>query len=289
VRFCRTEIDYRQSDRPWVMVTSDTYSLAGSLIEWRHQNPDGSCWSIAARYGDDGKLLEKEHSGGPAGAELYSYHYDAFGRLDRVTLRSAKQDERIFESVQYAQDGTKTRTSYPTPLDEEQRKSTGVSVEAALHSSIDTVVIMTLLDTDDRPIRKVLYDADERIIRRIGFRYDDRGLLVEEGELIDGVMQEDFRNLYRYDALGRKTEVDRHCGNHARVLRTYTYNEHGDVELEHIRQNVLLFDEGTQEWSQEFGYEYDPAGNWTRRTLDTVLHTAERRSVRIEQRELTYF
>jgi hypothetical protein len=139
-------------------------------------DPEGSYWSIICRYDEHGRILEKEQVGEkPAAQQLFSYRYDPFGRLDRM-LRSAPEAERVFESVQYAADGTKTKTSYPTPIDDNQRKTAGVCAESMLHLSIDAVVIMTVFDATDRPIRKVLYDGDDRVIRRVAFRYDPHEL-----------------------------------------------------------------------------------------------------------------
>jgi hypothetical protein len=169
-------------DHHWVMYTDDTFSPQGHLLERRHRNPEGSYWSIICRYDEHGRVLEKEQVGErPAAQQLFSYRYDPFSRLDRVMLHSAQEGERVFESVQYAADGTKTKTSYPTPLDDNQRKTTGVCAESMLHLSIDAVVIMTVLDASDRPIRKVLYDGDDRVIRRVAFRYDARGFAPRRG------------------------------------------------------------------------------------------------------------
>jgi hypothetical protein len=228
------------------MHTHDTFSSPGHLLERRHRNPDGSQWSIICRYEEDGRILEKEHVGEkPAAQLLFSHRYDPFGRLDRVMLHSAQEGERVFESVQYAADGTKTKTSYPTPLDDNERKTTGVCAESMLHLSIDTAVIMTILDASDRPIRKVLYDGDNRVIRRVAFRYDARGLVLEEGELVGGSVREDFRNLYRYDTLGRLIEANRRWGDLGGGRRTLTYNDRGDVVQEIIEQNMGLMMEDT--------------------------------------------
>ena len=82
-----------------------------------------------------------------------------------------------------------------------------------LHVSIDAFIIMTVHDANDRAIREVLYDMEDRVIRRVAFRYDARGLLLQEGEVADGSIREDFRNVYRYDAQGRQIEVDRRWGD----------------------------------------------------------------------------
>jgi hypothetical protein len=205
-------------------------------------------------------------------------------------LRSAQEGERVFESVQYAADGTTTRTSYPTPLDEARRQNTSVFAEAMLHVSLDAVVVTTLLDASDRPIRKVLYDRDDRVIRRIGFRYDARGLLLEEGELVAGSIREDFRNVYRYDAQGRQVEAHRRWSDLGGTKRSFTYDDQGNIAEEIIEQNdgfMMTDGSGNQAWIERFAYEYGDE-NWIQRTTETIPRAGEARVSMIERRELTY-
>jgi hypothetical protein len=287
-----TERAYIYPDHHWVMHTHDTFSLQGQLLERRHRNPEGSHWSIICRYDEQGQILEKEEvSKDPEANQLFSYKYDQLGRLDRVILRSAQEGERVFESVRYAADGTKTRTSYPTPLDDTKRKTTSVAAESMLHLSLDTVVIMTVLDASDRPIRKVLYDVDDRVIRRIAFRYDGRGLLLEEGELVGGSIRDDFRNVYRYDASGRQIEVNRRWGDLGGSRRTFAYNDRGDVVQEIIEQEIGFMgaDTESQTWTERFAHQYDEHENWIERTAETIVRTGDARLSMIERRQLTYY
>jgi hypothetical protein len=286
VQICRAERDYVYPDHHRVMYTDDTFSPQGHLLERRHRNPEGSHWSIICRYDEDGRILEKEHFGNePESHQLFSYQYDPLGRLDRVTLHSFQESERVFESVQYAADGTKTKTSYPTPLG----KNTSVDVESMLHLSIDAVIIMTILDVSDRPVRKVLYDRDDRVIQRVAFRYDARGLLLEEGELVGGSIREDFRNVYRYDDTGRQIEADRRWG-FGGVRRTFVHNDRGDTVQEIIEQQSLIREcHGSQAWTERFAYQYDDYANWIERTTETIPATGESRLSMIERREITYY
>ncbi|MGA2879525.1 MAG: hypothetical protein ABSG13_11285 [Bryobacteraceae bacterium] len=286
VRICSTECDRLSGDRHWVLRTTDTFLPEGHLLEQRHRNPDGSHWATICRYDQYARILEKEQ-----GDQRLSYHYDTFGRLERVMVHSPASGDRVYESVQYAADGTKTKTFYPIPLDQAQRKSTSISVESMLHLSLDAVAIMTLLDTDDRAIRKVLYDADDRVIRRVVFRYDERGLLLEEGELIGGAIRDDFRNVYRYDALGRRIESDKRWGDLGGALRAFAYNEHGDKAEEIIQQNSGVMTENTDArgWMQRFSYIYDEHENWIERTTETILNSGETSRSAIDRRELTYY
>jgi hypothetical protein len=110
VKICCTERDYVYPDHHWVMYTDDTFSPQGHLLERRHRNPEGSRWSIICRYDEQWRILEKEHIGEKADTQqLFSYRYDPLGRLDRIMLRSGQEGERVFESVQYAADGTTTK------------------------------------------------------------------------------------------------------------------------------------------------------------------------------------
>lgn len=292
VKICCAERDYVYPDHHWVMYTNDTFIPQGHLLERRHRNPEGSHWSIICRYDEHGRILEKKQVGEkPEAQQLFSYRYDPLGRLDHVILHSAQEGDRVFESVQYAADGTKTKTSYPTPLDDIQRKNTGVCADSMLHLSIDAVIIMTVLDANDRPIRKVLYDRDDRVIRRVAYRYDARGLLLEEGESVGGSVRDEFRNVYRYDALGRQIEVNRRWGDLGGSRRIFAYNDRGDIVQESIEQNagVLTEDIGSQSWTLRFAYQYDDYDNWIERTTETISDTGEPRVSMIERRELSYY
>ena len=177
-----------------------------------------------------GTILEKEQAN-----ELLSYNYDSLGRLERVFERSGSKSERVFESIQYAADGTKTRTTYPATIEESKRRMTSVAASAMLHVSLEAVAIMAVLYSSGLPIRKVFYDVDDRVIRRVAFRHDTGGLLLEEGEVIDGSIREDFRNIYRYDASGRQIEADQRWGDFGGSRRTFDYNEYGDKVREIIQ------------------------------------------------------
>ncbi len=289
VRTCALELDCVYPDHHRVMHTADTFSLAGHLLERRHRNPDGSEWWILCRYDEHGRILEREQAN-----QLVSYKYDPLGRLERVMLRSGLEGERLFESVQYGSDGTRTSSSYPPPLSDTERKTRGVLADSMLHVSLDAVVVMTVFDASDRLARKVLYNSDNRVIRRVAFRYDERGLLLEEGELIGESIREDFRNVYRYDALGRQIEADRRWGDGLGGSRhAFEYNEHGDVILETIEQDTGLLREPSEtapeNWTKRFACQYDDSGNWIQRTTETIQSSGEVRVSMMERRELTYY
>jgi hypothetical protein len=130
------------------------------------------------------------------------------------------------------------------------------------------------------------------VIRRVGFRYDGRGSLVEEGELLNGSIRDDFRNVYRYDELGRRIAITWRWGNLHMERRTFEYNEQGDVTLEKIYQEsglVLLPDSGAQSWAQQLVYRYDDRENWVERSTQTILDTGDDRLSMVVRRELTYY
>jgi YD repeat-containing protein len=258
------------------MYTDDTFSPQGHLLERRHSNPDGSFWVTSSRYDEHGRLAEKEEAG-----QTFAYRYDSLGRLDQV-----HQGGHVVESINYAADGTKTQTCYNAKI-----QCAAVSANSMLHLSIDTVVTMTILDLNDRPTRKVLYDEDDRIIRRICYRYDARGLLLEEGELIAGSIRDDFRNAYRYDYLDRNIEVQQRWGDLGGERRTFDYNSEGDIVRVSIEQEMELAwpEEKPQRWAQRFDYQYDDRGNWIERTTETILESGVVRLDSLDRRELTYY
>jgi hypothetical protein len=279
VRTCATEHDVVYPDRHWIMHTTDTFSQRGDLLERQHTNPDGSRWSVIRRYDECGILREEARLGDDL-EDLYCYQYDELGRVERVIVRSAQHGERVFESYLYGHDGTKTQTSYPLPIIAKEGVFTLVASDGPLHMSPDAVAIMTLFDAMGRPIRKVLYNADDRIIHRVQFRYDERGLLIEEGELIGGGISADFRNLFRYDQSGRRIEDDRRWSSGGE-RRRFSYNEQGDVVEEQIDHfsDLTLNHPAHQSWAQRYSYEYDDQNNWIIQRTETA----------VDRRQLTYY
>lgn len=290
VKSCCKKLTYSYPDGERVMYTDYTLSPEGHLLEWRHRNPGGPDWSIVYRYDEAGRLLEKVQSGdNPVPWQYFSYHYDLSGRLTQVMLSTPEEGERVFESLRYAADGTKTKTSYPVPLEG------AICADSMLHHSTDTFTITMVLDEKDRPLRKILYDIDDRVIRKIGYRYDARGLLLEEGELIGGVIRDDLRNVYRYDALGRLIESESMWADFGRKHQTNGYNERGNLAHEIVTQyegsmfRDVLEDSEIIPWTQRFVYWYDDHHNWIERKIETIASSGEARLDMIEQRELTYY
>ena len=287
VKTCSTEHDIAYPDHHWISHTDDTFSPEGNLIEKLQRHATGSHWSIVCRYDEHGRLQEKRQSGDVTwaeGEELF-YHYDAAGRLERVMRHSEKDGERLFESYQYAGDGTKRQSLYPAPLP----PNAGIACECMLHMSTDTVVTMMLFDRDGRPATKVLYDADDRVIRRIAFRYDSRGRLIEEGEIVGGRIRDDFRNIFQYDESGRTIEADRKWGDWGGERRTFTYNEQGDLTEVRIETASLLDDPHVEYWSERSRFQYDEHRNWTECVTDTVRSSGEITVSATDRRTLVYY
>ncbi|MBV8551466.1 MAG: hypothetical protein JOY54_09210 [Acidobacteriaceae bacterium] len=290
VRTCRTEREYVYADGHRVMYIEEEFSPDGDLLERRHRNPDGSEWSICCEYDERGQKREKQHiSNEGAPQELFVYKYDALGRLERVVEHSQGR-QRVSESIKYWPDGTKTQTSYPAPLTDEQRRTTSACGPAILHWSADTVCIMKSFDPSGRAVREVLYDADDRVIRRIAFVYDEHGRLIEEGELIGGRIREDFRHIYRYDASGRRIEADMRWGDLIGERRRYGYNSHDDPIETVIEQSNLLTDESiARSWTERSRHTYDEHGNWTERVTEVLTPNLDARVSMIERRYLIYY
>ena len=129
VKMCAVEREYIYPDRPWVMHTSSTFSEDGDLVEQHHQNPDGTEWSIVCHCDDRGRVSHKEHRE-PNAVKVLSYHYDAEGRLERVSARLDTGAEWVCESYRYDQAGGKMATIYPDPALRD-RMDVGVDIEAA--------------------------------------------------------------------------------------------------------------------------------------------------------------
>jgi YD repeat-containing protein len=289
VRICDIEQDYVQPDHHWVLRTSTEFSPAGNLLEQRHWNPDGSEWSLICRYDDRGRISQKEHHRSDA-KQVFSYHYDALGRLERVTTRSETGAERVCESYQYDVAGRKTATVYPDPA---LRGKAGVSISSDLVFEIshEASSIVTIFNERDRPVRRVFYDPNGMVDRRIVMRYDTAGRLIEEGEReADGSVREDLRHVYRYDAEGRiveKTMCLYAFGTHRKTL---VYNEQGDiVEEGHQRTAGIVDHDGDRGWTTRYRYRYDDRGNWIERAAETVLPTGNPRVSPIERRRLSYY
>jgi len=183
------------------------------------------------------------------------------GRLEAVQVRDAG-GQRLEESCTYYDDGTSLHTFYPR-----LPGGAGVMADSWLHMSVDAVRIMTLQDRRGNPLEKVLYNADDRPIQRVLFLYDSEGRLSEEGEAdFEDRICQDFRNVFRYDALGRCVLREMHCsfGSERHIT---DYNDHGDVsETRRVPlptatpSDIGLFSQASS--TKQFRYEYDASGNW---------------------------
>jgi YD repeat-containing protein len=271
------------------MRTTTTFSEGGDLLEQRHLNPDGSQWSISCRYDLEGRILQKEQQG-PDAVQVFSFHYDALGRLERVTARPETGTERVCESYQYDLAGQKTVTVYPDPV-LRGRTDVGVDIEAAFEISIEASSILTIFDERDRPVKRVFYDPNGTVDRRILMRYDAAGRLVEEGEReADGNIREDLRNSYRYDAAGRLTEKTIYRYAFGTHRKTFAYNDQGDLVEERHHRTADIDDQGCdQDWTTEYRYQYDDRGNWIEKVAETVLPSGEPGVSTVERRHLNYY
>lgn len=289
VKMCDIERGYIYPDKDWVMHTTTTFSEGGNLFEQRHRNPDGSQWSIICLYDDHGRILQKEHRGSEA-EQVFSYHYDALGRLERVVARSETGTERVCESYQYDLAGQKMVTLYPDPV-LRGNTNVGVDIEVAFQISVEASSILTIFDERDRPVTRVFYDPNGRVDRRILMRYDAAGRLVEEGEReADGNIREDLRHLYRYDAAGRLIEKTMHLYAFGTHRKTLAYNEQGDIVEERRQRTAGIIDEdGDQDWKTQYRYQYDDRGNWIERVAETVLPTGDPKVNMVERRHLNYY
>jgi hypothetical protein len=287
VRVCETEREYVYPDRQWVMHTSTIFSTGGGLLEQRHRNPDGSHWSMECRYDDGGRLSQKDEAN-IQGTQLLYYHYDSFGRLERVVARSATGTDRVYELYQYDETGRKTVTVYPDPA---LRGKLHTTVETAFETSADASSIVTHFDHQDRPWKRLFYDLNGRVERRILMRYDAAGRLVEDGEgEAEGIIREDLRRLYGYDAEGRLIETTMYYYGLWMYRTTFGYNDQGDIiEERHQHTGGIIEESGERDWKTQSRYQYDDRGNWTERVTENVLGTGDRRLSMIERRRIDYY
>jgi hypothetical protein len=144
-----------------------------------------------------------------------------------------------------------------------------------LHRSLDTRIVMTTYDAKGRPVRRSLYDEDDRVIRRVALSYDLEGRLIEEGEIGSGnQMRGDLRNVYRYDAGGRRIEAEAYWSDLGGERRFWCYNDQGDPTEERTVPTAGIMEEifrrtGREGRLMRFTYEYDERRNWTHRTTDS--------------------
>lgn len=290
VKTCVSERDYAYPDHHWVMHTTNTFSAEGNLLEKRHRNPDGSQWSTICRYDDQGRLSQKEDlpEDLEAAKQVFSYQYDALGRLERVAARSERGTERVCESYRYDRAGRKTMTVYPDPG--LRGKCIGIDLELTLEISAEASSIMTIFDDRDRPVKRVFYDPNGMVDRRILMRYDAAGRLLEEGECeADGSIREDLRHVYRYDSEGRLIEKSMHKYAFGTHRKTFLYNEQGDIIEERRQRTPGIIEGGDQDWTLRYRYQYDDRGNWIERITETVLSGGDPRVSMIERRRVEYY
>src|SRR5205809_2045502 len=198
VAFCETESNQGQ-------VQGESFDSEGQRIELWYGSPRGDSTS-QWHYDPNGHMITEKHTG--FADQTRTYEYDNAGRLIRVRTHLPSGIRHVDESWLYHDDGSSTVTQY-TDL-RVPRMEVAVCVDATLHHSQDTVRITIKRDPSGNPVQKLLYDIDMRIIREILFRYDEGGRLVEEGEADHvGVIRDDMRNLYRYDAQGRTVAIER--------------------------------------------------------------------------------
>jgi hypothetical protein len=216
------------------------------------------------------------------------YHYDSFGRLERVVARSATGTDRVYELYQYGETGRKTVTVYPDPA---LRGKLHTTVETAFETSADASSIVTHFDHQDRPWKRLFYDLNGRVERRILMRYDAAGRLVEDGEAeAEGIIREDLRRLYGYDAEGRLIEKTMYYYGLWMYRTTFGHNDQGDIiEERHQHTGGIIEESGERDWKTQSRYQYDHRGNWIERVTENVLGTGDRRLSMIERRRIDYY
>ncbi len=111
--------------------------------------------------------------------------------------------------------------------------------------------IKTVFDSDEHePLFEILYKCDEhgRILEAL--RYDQRF----EGVSYEGELS---RTSFRYDDVGRVIRRESSLAGQRTAVTTWSYNQYGDPVTQVVNSSQI--------W--RFEYEYDQAGNWTRKLI----------------------
>ena len=191
------------------------------------------------------------------------YVYDAQKR--RVQEMSQDQEGPPYVSRRYAYDPDRR-----------------LQAEAAYHmcGTFSSLRLLTY-DREGRLIEDLMYQY--RSLGRRVYAYDARGYLETILSYKNGALQSTIR--YRYDVQGRISEqADVMPDGTLGGKTSYEYDEHGRLVAEHFTNGLHPPVKATST------YEYDPAGNWTRkRTRMTGGSGAGSSRDALTERTLTYF
>lgn len=324
------------------------YDRLGNILSWRRKHPDGFEYGDTYAYDDNGHLLSIVSDDSNGSKFEKSYSYDGTRRL--VKMADTRGELTIFDYDEQGHK-TETRVLKNTDERKIPKaigidvKFADIDGTMLMDTSFggNAKSFKTIYNNQDQPTETQAYDAAGTLLGRFVRTFDEKGRITDTREITDNpmsmfpanemaqriaqsgvspdmvtaemskvmeVLGSESGNSYRYDANGRITRatVD---GMMATFIRTYLYNEHGDVTEEQtelatkrgipigVPFNVsetgeIIPTKPPSEWGPEpdlgasrnvrYSYKYDDRGNWIERTV-----TYYQQPSFTSQRELTYY
>ena len=307
---------------------SYTYDASGRLLMMVSRVSDGTTIQKVHQYDDKGRLLTITSSDG----EHTTFEYDTAGH---------KTETRVIKKMSERQGLTAIGMDVAFA-------DTDGSLLQGYNFGGNANSFKTTYNERDQPTETKAYDADGRLLGRLIRTFDDKGRINGTKEVIEdslsrfpakqldemigqaaaqsGVTREEVRSqlsqqfavmqsgsgkTYTYDSEGGIAKITFNTGMFGTTTRTYAYNDHGDVILEHTvtvmdasipvgvpfhvdENGKAIPDKASSESHPATGleaprdtyysYEYDAQGNWTEKT-----ETFSEGSSFTTRREITYY
>lgn len=323
------------------------YGRLGNILSWRMKCLDGSEYGDTYTYDDNGRLLSIVSEGdGSTSEKIYSY--DETGGLVKVAnsrgeLTTFDYDEQGHKTeTRVVKNADERKIPKAIGIDVVFADIDGTSLLDFSFGG-NAKSFKTIYNSQDQPTETQAYDADGNLLGRFVRAFDEKGRITDVREITDNpmsmfpaneiaqmiaqsgispdvaraemskameVLGSDSGKSYRYDANGyiTKATVDGMMGT---FIRTYIYNEQGDVTEEQTElatkrgipigvpftvseTGEIIPSKPPAEWGPEpdlgasrdirYTYKYDDHGNWIERTT-----TYDQQPSFTSHRELTYY
>lgn len=324
------------------------YDRLGNILSWRMKQGDRNEYGDSYTYDARGRLLSIVSHAWDGSTSERSYSYDETGRLvkmadSRGELTTFDYDERGHKTeTRVVQNADERKTPKAIGIDVTLADIDGTTLmDYRFGGNANSFV--TIYNDQDQPAETQAYDAAGTFLGRFVRTFDEKGRITDIREITDNpmsmfpahemtqmiarsgispdvaraemskameVLGSESGKSYRYDANGHitKATVDGMMGS---FMRTYVYNEHGDLTEEQtalaprkgipmgVPFNVnetgeLVISKPPSEWPPQpdlgasrnirYGYKYDHHGNWIERTV-----TYDQQPSFTSHRELTYY